>query len=144
MHWTSSRGQPTQGGPPTSASREGTNTPHLKKSTYYQSLGLGQRKTKGRRPLVRPRHRWEDIIKLDFNGVRWWDVDWSGSGWGTCDGLLFTRQWTFGFRKTWGISWLPEEVLVSQAGLSSMELVKFLFDVWRDCVVTGITDYVAM
>jgi hypothetical protein len=30
----------------------------------------------GNRPLGRPRHRWEDNIKLDFQGVGWVGIDW--------------------------------------------------------------------
>jgi hypothetical protein len=30
----------------------------------------------GRRPLGRPRCRWEDNIKMDLKEVRWEDVDW--------------------------------------------------------------------
>jgi hypothetical protein len=29
-----------------------------------------------RRPLERPRRRWEDNIKMDLQEVGWWDVDW--------------------------------------------------------------------
>jgi hypothetical protein len=29
-----------------------------------------------RRPLVRPRHRWEDNIKMDLQEVRWEGMDW--------------------------------------------------------------------
>jgi hypothetical protein len=29
------------------------------------------RKTKGKRPLGRPRHRWEDIIRMDRGKIRW-------------------------------------------------------------------------
>jgi len=32
-------------------------------------------KLDGRRPLGRPRHRWEDNIKIDLQGVGW------GMGW---------------------------------------------------------------
>ena len=28
-------------------------------------------KTEGKRPLGRPRHRWEDIIKIDLQEVGW-------------------------------------------------------------------------
>jgi len=35
----------------------------------------------GRRPLGRPRHRWENNIKMDFHDVKWGHgLDWSGSG----------------------------------------------------------------
>jgi hypothetical protein len=30
----------------------------------------------GRRPLGRPRHRWEDNIKMDLREVGWGSVDW--------------------------------------------------------------------
>jgi hypothetical protein len=33
-------------------------------------------KTEGRRPLGRPRRRWEDNIKMDFREVRLEDKDW--------------------------------------------------------------------
>jgi hypothetical protein len=37
-------------------------------------------KPEGRRPLGRPRHRWEDNIKMDFQGV-------GGGSWGL-DGVV--------------------------------------------------------
>jgi hypothetical protein len=30
----------------------------------------------GRRPLGRPRHRWEDNIKMDLQEVGWEGMDW--------------------------------------------------------------------
>jgi hypothetical protein len=30
----------------------------------------------GKRPLGRPRHRWEDNIKMDLQEVGWGDMDW--------------------------------------------------------------------
>jgi hypothetical protein len=30
----------------------------------------------GRRPLGRPRHRWEDNIKIDLQEVGWGGMDW--------------------------------------------------------------------
>jgi hypothetical protein len=33
-------------------------------------------KPEGRRPLGRPRRRWEDNIKMDFREVGWGGVDW--------------------------------------------------------------------
>jgi hypothetical protein len=33
-------------------------------------------KTEGKRPLGRPRHRWEDNIKMDLQGVRCGGMDW--------------------------------------------------------------------
>jgi hypothetical protein len=35
------------------------------------------RKPEGRRPLGRPRHRWEDSIKMDLRDVRWGVLDWN-------------------------------------------------------------------
>jgi len=38
-------------------------------------------KPKGKRPLVRPRIRWDDNIKMDFHEAGWgYGLDWSGSG----------------------------------------------------------------
>jgi hypothetical protein len=34
------------------------------------------RKLEGRRPLERPRRRWEDNIKMDLREVGWGDMDW--------------------------------------------------------------------
>jgi len=36
-------------------------------------------KPEGRRPLGRPRHRWEDNIKIDLQEVRY--GAWTGSSW---------------------------------------------------------------
>jgi hypothetical protein len=33
-------------------------------------------KPEGRRPLGRPRHRWEDNIKMDLGEIEFGDVDW--------------------------------------------------------------------
>jgi hypothetical protein len=33
-------------------------------------------KPEGRRPHGRPRHRWEDNIKMDFREVGWGGMDW--------------------------------------------------------------------
>jgi hypothetical protein len=71
----------------------------------------------GKTPLVRARQRWEDI-RMDLREIRW-NV-WTGCIWlriGTSDGLLWTRLWTFGFHKRWGISWLAEWMLASEEGL---------------------------
>jgi hypothetical protein len=39
-------------------------------------------KPEGKRPLGRPRHRWEDNIKMDLQNMGWGGqgLDWSGSG----------------------------------------------------------------
>jgi hypothetical protein len=33
-------------------------------------------KTEGKRPIGRPRRRWEDNIKLDLRGIKWGAKDW--------------------------------------------------------------------
>jgi len=54
--------------------------------------------------------------------VGWDSGAWTGLIWlrtGTGGGHLYIRQWTFVFRKLWGI-WLAESRLASQEGLCSM------------------------
>jgi hypothetical protein len=49
---------------------------------------------------------------------------WTGLGWlrvETGGGQLWMRQWTFGFHKMRGISWVATNRLASQEGLFSME-----------------------
>jgi hypothetical protein len=43
------------------------------KRTLYRIL-VG--KPEGKRQLERPRHRWEDNIKLDFREIGWGGMDW--------------------------------------------------------------------
>jgi hypothetical protein len=43
-----------------------------KKSAYRILVG----RPEGRRPLGRPRHRWEDNIKMDLQEVGWEGMDW--------------------------------------------------------------------
>ena len=69
---------------------------------------------------------WEDNIKTIFREVGL--ETWTGSIWlrtGTSDGLLWMRWWTFGFHKMRGISWVAEDLSVSQKGLSWVELVTY-------------------
>jgi hypothetical protein len=35
----------------------------------------------GRRPLGRPRHRWEDNMKMDLQEVGWGGMDWIDMAW---------------------------------------------------------------
>ena len=37
-------------------------------------------KPEGKRPLGRPRRRWEDNIKMDLREVGWWRLDGVGLG----------------------------------------------------------------
>jgi hypothetical protein len=34
------------------------------------------RKLKGKKPLGKPRHRWEDDMKMDFKGMGWESIGW--------------------------------------------------------------------
>jgi hypothetical protein len=48
-------------------------------------------KSEGKRPLRRPRLRWEDIIRINFTQIDWEFVDWihldrnKGQGVGPCE-----------------------------------------------------------
>jgi hypothetical protein len=63
---------------------------------------------------------------------------WNGLGWfriETGGGHLWMREWTFGFRKMWRLSWLAANRLDSQEGFCCMEWVsktlcqnKYLWD----------------
>jgi hypothetical protein len=54
----------------------------------------------GKISLWRPRRRWEDAIKIDLREIAYDDVDWIRPVLKTAHGgLLWTRQWTFGFQK---------------------------------------------
>jgi hypothetical protein len=33
-------------------------------------------KPKGKRPLGRPRHTWEDGIRMDLREIGWWSAEW--------------------------------------------------------------------
>jgi hypothetical protein len=33
-------------------------------------------KPEGKRPLERPRHRWENGIRMDLREISWWSVEW--------------------------------------------------------------------
>jgi hypothetical protein len=44
-----------------------------KRNAYRIFVG----KSEGKRPLGRPRHRWEDNIKMDLREILWGDVDWT-------------------------------------------------------------------
>ena len=57
-------------------------------------------KPEGKRPLGRPRRRWEDNIKMDLQGVGGGlGTGWSGLRIGTDGGHLWVRWGTFGFHK---------------------------------------------
>jgi hypothetical protein len=39
-------------------------------------FGILVGKPEGKRPLGRPRRRWEDTVKMDLREIGWGDVDW--------------------------------------------------------------------
>jgi hypothetical protein len=43
-----------------------------RRDTYRVLVG----RREGKRPLARPRHRWEDNIKMDLQEVGWGGMDW--------------------------------------------------------------------
>jgi hypothetical protein len=45
-----------------------------KRNAYRLLVG----KAEGNRPLVRPRSRWVDNIRMDLGEMGWGDVDWNG------------------------------------------------------------------
>jgi hypothetical protein len=53
-----------------------------RKGSYRVLVG----RPEGRRPLLRPRRRWEDNIKVDLHGEAWTGLMWLGIG--TGGGLL--------------------------------------------------------
>jgi hypothetical protein len=55
-------------------------------------------KPEGNRPLWRPRHRWEDGVRMDLReiGLGVW-IGFDRLRTGTGGGLLWVRWWTFGF-----------------------------------------------
>jgi hypothetical protein len=44
----------------------------LKRNLYRILVGYPE----GKRPLGRPRRRWEDNIRLDFREIEWGGMDW--------------------------------------------------------------------
>jgi hypothetical protein len=48
-------------------------------STYREARGAYRilvGRPEGRKPLGRPRHGWEDNIKMDLHDMGWWGMDW--------------------------------------------------------------------
>jgi hypothetical protein len=48
-----------------------------KRNAYRILLG----KTEGKRPLGRPRRRWEDNIRMDLREIGWSGIDWIDLAW---------------------------------------------------------------
>ena len=47
---------------------------HMAKRKGAYNILVGR--PEGRRPLGRPRHRWEDNIKMDLQEAECWGMDW--------------------------------------------------------------------
>jgi hypothetical protein len=47
---------------------------------------------------------------MDFWKIMWEGVDWMHISW-RMNGIMWTWQWTFGFHKGQGISWLAEWII---------------------------------
>jgi hypothetical protein len=77
-------------------------------------------KPEGKRPLGRSIHRWVYNIKMDLREIGWDGIGLISLSIGTSGVLLWTRQWTFGFHKMFGNSWVAAQLTASQEGLSSM------------------------
>ena len=73
-----------------------------------------------KRPLGRPRLRWEDNIKMDLEEVAYGCMDWIELAQNRDRCRVFINR-TFGFRRMRVISCLAENPLVSQGKLCSME-----------------------
>jgi hypothetical protein len=62
-------------------------------------------KPEGKRPLGRPRHRWDDNINMDLQevgcgGIEWIDLALDRDRWQA----LVNAVMNFGFHKMWGVS----------------------------------------
>jgi len=89
---------------------------HMGKERRIQCFG-GET-WKGKRPLGRPRRRWENNIKTDlqeveFGGMDWIELHQDGDRWRA----LVNAIMTLGFHKMRGNSWLAEHRQASQEGL---------------------------
>jgi hypothetical protein len=88
-------------------------------------------KPEGKRPLERPRRRWEDGIKMDLREIAW--GVWIGFTWlriGIVGGLLWMRWWTFGFWRH-GVSWLVNHILRYLRKKKEQSCI--LLRKWRPC-----------
>jgi hypothetical protein len=80
-----------------------------KQNTHKVLVG----KPVGKRPLGRPRSRWEDDTKMDLREIGWNDMDWIHVG--SVEGYFEHGNELPHFMKYWA---------ASQDGLSSMEVVR--------------------
>jgi len=63
-------------------------------------------------------------------GADWIDLAQDRDKWRS----LVNAWWTFGLHKTWGISWLAEQLLASQEEVCSLELVSSNWRLTAVCV----------
>jgi hypothetical protein len=90
-----------------------------KRNAYRVPVG----KPEGERPLGRPRHRWEDNIKMDLSQIGWGGMNWihlvqDRDQWRTLVNTVMKLRVPYML----GNSWVAERLAASQ-GLSSMKLV---------------------
>jgi hypothetical protein len=109
----------------------GTRTNKVKLIAYRVSL----RQPEGKRPLGRPRRRFEDNIKMDLGEIGWGGVDWINlvqdrDWWNALVNKVMNLRW----HKMLGNSWLAERLAASQDGLSSTEMVGW------SCPITLLAD----
>jgi hypothetical protein len=87
-------------------------------------------RTEGKTPLERPRHRWEDNTRIDLREIRWYRVVWTRFIWlkiGNNGGLLWMRQWTFGFYRILRNSSTSAQLVASLEELGSTYLVPIIW-----------------
>ena len=87
----------------------------------HAEFGLGNLKVN--RPLWRPKHRWEDNIKMN---LKWSGLSWNGLMWlrtGPSCRHLWTLQYSCGFHKMRQISWVLKEAVALLQFLCGMEWV---------------------
>jgi hypothetical protein len=82
------------------------------------------RKPGGKRPLGRPRRRWEDNSKIDLRGIEWDGMDWihlvqDRDKWRALVNTVINLR----FHKSLGNYWVAERLSASHELLGSMESV---------------------
>ena len=89
-----------------------------RRGVYRVLVGIPE----GKRPLGRPRRKWDDNIKMDLQELGCGDMDWielakDRDRWRAVVNAVMNLP----VYKMWGISWLAENRLASRKGLCSME-----------------------
>jgi hypothetical protein len=80
-------------------------------------------KPEGKRPLVRPRRRWKNTIKMDLREIMLEGVDWIHVAEDRGRSCEHGDELSFSIKGGEFLDWLSA-LLVSQEGLCSMELVR--------------------